>query len=178
MRGPERAGVGGSIPPLAITFSTTYKSVNPRFHSNSFQLARRDSPAKGKALRDRLRQHAGSIDEATNINLADFSFRSLVVDDIWIPLGENMMIEQFRPIWNIVIDGFGNKDPGRRRATQYRSPWDVLHPGRQFAEKLADGGVTAQTLTTRLEEYFAGQIVPLIPTDEAADIGTTDDDDE
>jgi hypothetical protein len=40
------------------------------------------------------------------------------------------MIEQFRPIWNLVIDGFGNKDPGKRRATQYRSLWDVLHPGR------------------------------------------------
>ncbi len=134
--------------------------------------------AKGRALRDRLRQHANSIDEATNLNLADFSFRSLVVDDIWIPLGENMMIEQFKPIWNLVIDGFGNKDPGKRRATQYKSLWDVLHPGRQFAEKLADGGMTAEMLITRLEEYFAGQVVPLIPTEEAADIGTTDDDDE
>jgi hypothetical protein len=39
-RGPEKAGVGGSIPSLATTFSTTYTSVSPRFHSNSFQLAR------------------------------------------------------------------------------------------------------------------------------------------
>ena len=43
-RGPEKAGVGGSIPSLATTFQTTCKSVSPRFHSNSFQLARRDSP--------------------------------------------------------------------------------------------------------------------------------------
>jgi hypothetical protein len=134
--------------------------------------------AKGKALRDRLRQHAGSIEEATNIGLADFHFRSLVVDDIWIPLGENMMIEQFKPIWNLVIDGFGNKDPGNRRATQYRSPWDVLHPGRRFAEKLADGGTTPETFVTRLQAYFAGQVVPLIPTDEAADIGTTEEDED
>jgi len=134
--------------------------------------------AKGRALRDRLRQHANSIDEATNLELADFSFRSLIVDDIWIPLGENMMIEQFKPIWNLVIDGFGNKDPGKRRATQYKSPWDVLHPGREFAQKLAEGGTTAEALFTRLEEYFAGQVVPLIPTEEAADIGTTEDDEE
>src|ERR1700733_4815339 len=105
--------------------------------------------SKGRALRDRLRQHAGSIDEVTNIDLADFHFRSLVVDDIWIPLGENMMIEQFKPIWNLVIDGFGNKDPGMRRATQYRSPWDVLHPGRQFAHKLAAGDTTPAMLITR-----------------------------
>lgn len=134
--------------------------------------------SKGKVLRDRLKQHAGSIDESTNLDLADFYFRSLVVDDIWIPLGENMMIEQFKPIWNLVIDGFGNKDPGKRRAGQYRSLWDVLHPGRQFAEKLADGSTTAEMLTTRLQEYFAGQVVPLVPAEEAGDIGTTEDDEE
>jgi hypothetical protein len=134
--------------------------------------------SKGRALRDRLRQHATSIDEAINLNLEDFHFRSLVVDDIWIPLGENMMIEQFKPIWNLVIDGFGNKDPGRRRATQYRSPWDMLHPGRQFAEKLPDSGTTAGALVTRLNEYFAGQVVPLVPTEEAGDIGTTEDEEE
>lgn len=134
--------------------------------------------SKGKALRDRLRQHAGSISEAQNIDLADFQFRSLVVDDIWIPLGENMMIEQFRPIWNLVIDGFGNKDPGARRATQYRSPWDVLHPGRAFSEKLADGGTTPEVLTARLAAFFAGQSVPLVPSEEAADEGTTEDDGE
>jgi hypothetical protein len=38
-RGPEKAGVGGSIPSLATTLSTTCRSVSPRFHSNSFQLA-------------------------------------------------------------------------------------------------------------------------------------------
>jgi hypothetical protein len=132
----------------------------------------------GRALRDRLRQHAGSINEAHNLDLEDFHFRSLVVDDIWIPLGENMMIEQFKPIWNIVIDGFGNKDPGKRRATQYRSSWDVLHPGRQFAEKLADGGLTIEALAVRLKEYFSGQAVPLVPIEEAGDIGTTEEEED
>lgn len=118
--------------------------------------------SKGRALRDRLRQHAGSIEEAMNINLGDFYFRALTVDDIWIPLGENMMIEQFRPVWNLVIDGFGNKDPGKRRATQYRSPWDVLHPGRRFTEKLATGELTTGVLVTRIKDYLAGKAVPLV----------------
>jgi hypothetical protein len=134
--------------------------------------------SNGRALRDRLRQHASSVDQANNLALADFHFRSLIVEDIWIPLGENMMIEQFKPIWNLVIDGFGNKDPGTRRATQYRSLWDVLHPGRQFAQKLADGGATQRALMTRLQEYFAGRAVPLVPAEEATDIGTTEDDEE
>jgi hypothetical protein len=132
----------------------------------------------GTPLRDRLRQHATSIAEVDNLDLADFHFRSLVVDDIWIPLGENMMIEQFRPIWNLVVDGFGNKDPGKRRATQYRSAWDVLHPGRSFTQKLAVGGNTSEALATRLEEYFAGLSVPLIPTEEAGDVGNTEEDED
>ena len=45
------------------------------------------------------------------------SIWSLVVDDIWIPLGENMMIEQFKPIWNLAIDGFWNKDHGNRQVS-------------------------------------------------------------
>jgi hypothetical protein len=94
--------------------------------------------------------------------LGDFHYRCLVVDDIWIPLGENMLIETFRPVWNIVIDGFGNKDPGNRRATQHRSPWDVLHPGRAFAEKLAHGGITPEDIILKLEKFFAGQPVSLV----------------
>ena len=129
----------------------------------------------GRPLRDRLRQHAASINEARNIDLSDFYFRSLVVDDIWIPLGENMMIEEFGPIWNRVIDGFGNKTPGRRRATQYRSAWDVLHPGRAFAEMLAESPISPEAFVIRLQEFFSGQTVPLIPTEEAADEGASDD---
>jgi hypothetical protein len=118
--------------------------------------------ASGRALADRLRQHASSIDEAENLDLGDFHVRHLVVDDIWIPLGENMLIETFRPVWNVVIDGFGNKDPGNRRATQYKSPWDVLHPGRQFARKLADSGVKPEFLVNKVEAFLGGKPVVLI----------------
>lgn len=132
----------------------------------------------GRALRDRLRQHATSIDEAQNIRLADFHYRSLVIDDIWIPLGENMMIEQLKPIWNLVIDGFGNKAPGARRVSQFRSSWDVLHPGRAFAENMANGEITSDRLIAKLAEYFSGQAIPLIPTAEAVDEGTAEADEE
>lgn len=114
--------------------------------------------SSGRALRDRLRQHAASIEEASNLEISDFFYRALVVDDIWIPLGENVLIEKFQPLWNRVIDGFGNKDPGKRRATQYRSSWDVLHPGRSFAAKLADNPLTVQEIIERIEKYFAGRL--------------------
>lgn len=119
--------------------------------------------SKGRAMSDRLGQHARSIDEVTNLDLKDFQVRYLMVDDVWIPLGENMLIEQFKPVWNRAIDGFGNKDPGRRRATQYKSPWDVLHPGRKFAEKLAAGELSTQFLNERVADYFAGRPLKSLP---------------
>lgn len=118
---------------------------------------------KGQALADRLRQHATSIAEADNLAPDDFYVRHLIVDDIWIPLGENILIERFKPVWNRAIDGFGNKDPGKRRATQYKSPWDVLHPGRSFASKLADSPATPEFLLRRVADYLAGRPLEKLP---------------
>ena len=119
-----------------------------------------DSSVRSKALRDRLGHHHASISEVTNLRVGDFSFRALVVDEIFIPLGENMLIEQFRPVWNLVIDGFGNKDPGNRRKNQYRSPWDVLHPGRKFAEKLGENPIAPEKFAESLDIFYrTGKIV-------------------
>jgi hypothetical protein len=95
-----------------------------------------DIPA-GQVLFLRLREHAESIRQATNLELSDFHCRYLVVDDIWIPLGESLLITKFLPPWNVALDGFGNHDPGSRRYNQQRSSWDVVHPGRPWAEKCA-----------------------------------------
>lgn len=110
--------------------------------------------SEGRALRTRLNQHAESIDQADNLNVSDFYFKSLVVDDVWIPLGENMLIEEFKPVWNIVLDGFGNKDPGRRRKDQFNSYWDVVHPGRKFADKLAINPVPRKELVDNINIYL------------------------
>jgi hypothetical protein len=133
-----------------------------------------DSAARGKALRDRIGQHHDSINEAINLKVKDFSFRALVVDEIFIPLGENMLIEQFHPVWNLVIDGFGNKDPGRRRKDQYRSAWDVLHPGRKFAEKLAENPFDAEKFEASLITFYeSGKIVK--PKKPSSAVGTEQD---
>ena len=85
-------------------------------------------------LYSRLREHAKSIGQTTNLRIEDFHFRCLVVDDIWIPLGEALMIDTFAPVWNKLIDGFGIHTPGKNRP-QTMSAWDVLHPGRAFVTK-------------------------------------------
>ena len=66
----------------------------------------------GTVLFGRLKEHAKSVNQAKNLDLGDFSCRYLVVDDIWIPLGESLLIERFSPLWNKSLDGFGIHDPG------------------------------------------------------------------
>jgi hypothetical protein len=112
-----------------------------------------NSPA-GKVLYQRLAEHAESIKQAQNLKLEDFRCRYLTVDDIWIPLGETLLIEMFSPLWNKVLDGYGNHDPGSGRYNQQISPWDILHPGRIWAKKLKPGhpaGLILQEVAAHLE---------------------------
>ena len=90
-----------------------------------------------KALFRRLKEHADSIAAVakSKIAIADFDCRYLVVDHIWIPLGESLLIAKFAPIWNVLVDGFGNHDPGSGRYNGFAPRWDVLHPGRAWAAK-------------------------------------------
>ena len=87
-------------------------------------------------LCSRLNEHARSITQTENLKIEDFYYRSLVVDDIWIPLGEALVIDKFAPLWNRVIDGFGIHTPGKGRKNQLTSSWDTLHPGRDFVKKV------------------------------------------
>ena len=88
----------------------------------------------GDVLFRRLCEHAASTKAAPNLNLSDFSCRYLLVDDIWIPLGEALLIERFKPVWNICVDGFGHHDQGGTRRGQAKSAWDTLHSGRAWAK--------------------------------------------
>ncbi|NYT68839.1 Eco29kI family restriction endonuclease [Pusillimonas noertemannii] len=94
--------------------------------------------AAGKVLHKRLKEHADSVKAAENLDIKDFHCRFLVVDDIWIPLGESLIIARFTPVWNSLIDGFGNHNPGKGRHAGMRPRWDVLHPGRSWAMNLAE----------------------------------------
>ena len=108
----------------------------------------------GLALYNRLSEHFTSISKATNLNENDFACRYLVVDDIWIPLAESMLIEQYKPLWNRCIDGFGNHDPGKGRYQQQKSPWDCIHQGREWADKLKPNATPAADLLEKIEQYL------------------------
>jgi len=111
-----------------------------------------------KALSSRVREHAKSVRAAENLDIADFSARWLVVEDIWIPLGESAMIRRYRPVWNAVLDGFGNHDPGSGRINGKRSMWDTLHPGRSFAAKYPARDDTAEQITQDVTQYIVDRL--------------------
>ena len=114
----------------------------------------------GRELYDRLRDHAKSVIAATNLDIGDFYCRYLVVDDIWIPLGENLLISKFSPIWNRLIDGFGNHTPGSGRFEGMRPRWDVLHPGRAWADKCKPRLETRETIVSEVKTYLVSSVVP------------------
>lgn len=127
------------------------KAVPPGARKGNFGL---DSEP-GSVLFKRLREHADSIRLATNLNIDDFYCRFLVVEDIWIPLGESLLIAKFSPVWNQLLDGFGNHDPGGGRYGQARSKWDTLHPGRAWALRCAERVETQEQIERELMAFLA-----------------------
>ena len=109
----------------------------------------------GQALFKRLCDHAKSIEDAENLNASDFFCRFLAVDDIWIPLAESLLIEMFEPLWNRVMDGFGNHDPGKGRYEQKMSQWDSIHPGRPWAARLKTIEISESDLKKTVKDFIA-----------------------
>lgn len=106
--------------------------------------------APGQVLYGRLKEHLESVRQANNLDSRDFYFRHLVVDDIWIPLSESLLIASYKPIWNVTITGFGNHDPGSGRYNQKRSLWDTIHPGRSWAERCQPALLTSEQILGNL----------------------------
>jgi hypothetical protein len=140
---------GGFAAPIYIG-----KAVPAGARKGGFGL---DAPP-GTTLFNRLSEHADSISVAENLDIQDFFCRLLLVDDIWIPLGESLLISKFAPVWNTQIDGFGNHDPGNGRYNGMRPRWDVLHPGRGWAAKCQQRPETPTEIAAIVERYL--QIMP------------------
>lgn len=108
-----------------------------------------------QALFRRLKEHAESVNATINLDLQHFVCRFLVVDDIWIPLGESLLIAKFSPLWNVFIDGFGNHDPGNGRYNGLIPRWDVLHPGRKWAVRCKPRDETLEQISSDIEARLA-----------------------
>lgn len=119
----------------------------------------------GKSLYTRIKQHTKSIESTATLRVEDFSCRYLVVTPLWITMAERFLLEHYKPIWNVVLDGFGNHDPGRGRHEGEITWWDALHPGRAWAAKLQQTR-DAATAEQRLREFFEGKRAAELPPED------------
>jgi hypothetical protein len=109
-------------------------------------------------LNNRINEHSRSIDLAENLNRSDFFCRFMILEgkesDL-IGTVEAALIRKYQPIWNTLIDGFGNHDPGKGRYAQAKSDWDVCHPGRPWAVKCQGVHGTKEELLQSIENFMA-----------------------
>jgi hypothetical protein len=82
-----------------------------------------------------------------------------VEGDLVVPV-EAELIRRYRPLWNTVVDGFGNHDPGAGRYNQARSEWDVLHPGRLWAERLTGESPRREDVIAKIRRLLKESPLP------------------
>ena len=51
------------------------------------------------ALRNRLTEHAKSVEHVNNLLIGDFWYRVLAIVPVWIVFAEQALIKQYTPIW-------------------------------------------------------------------------------
>lgn len=109
-------------------------------------------------LYNRLTEHSKSIEQAENIELSDFYCRFMILEgggEDLVSTIEAALIRHYKPIWNTSVDGFGNHDPGSGRYNQAKSEWDILHPGRFWADKCVGTSTSKGLIEAKAKEYYA-----------------------
>ncbi len=109
-------------------------------------------------LYSRLSQHANSINKVDSLSISDFSCRFMIFDgpsSDMIGTLEAAVIKWKKPLWNSYLDGFGNHDPGKGRYEQSKSDWDVVHPGRSWANKCKGKTPTRESLLAGIEKFLS-----------------------
>jgi hypothetical protein len=90
-------------------------------------------------LSRRLRDHGRTIRSvAASLDIDHFSCRYLVVQSGWQTAAEDYLINLFKPIWNDEIGicyGIGKHGDDPETRANLRSPWDTMHPGRDWAHR-------------------------------------------
>lgn len=116
-----------------------------------------DGISEKTELCSRLKQHAISVEAVKNLRLEDFYCRFMIlesgVESLIAPV-EAALIREYTPVWNSCLDGFGNHDPGVGRYNQAKSDWDVLHPGRSWAERCTGVHCPVEEIEARVQKYL------------------------
>jgi hypothetical protein len=105
----------------------------------------------------RLNEHRKSISQSVNLDEADFACRFVILEDEasqLISTVEAALVRLYKPIWNTLVDGFGNHDPGSGRYNQAKSDWDVIHPGRPWAAKCLGQSSSNDEIERKIADFF------------------------
>lgn len=116
---------------------------------------------QGEKLHGRLQDHRRNIGKAKDsLKVEDFQCRSLVVQSGWQGAAEDYLIHLFKPVWNNetgICYGIGKHGDAPITRANLRSPWDTLHPGRDWAwrdPKMADARSRGRILGD-LKKHFS-----------------------
>lgn len=116
-----------------------------------------DAASQSNELFSRLREHSRSIEAGAGLHLHDFSCRFVIFEregSDMIGVIEAALIKLNRPLWNSCLDGFGNHDPGKGRYEQARSDWDIIHPGRNWADRLKGSSHSRDSILAKIAAHL------------------------
>jgi hypothetical protein len=104
--------------------------------------AAKDAISQGTKLSARLNEHAKSIRKAiSTLNISDFDCRFLIVQTGFQKSAEDYLINFFKPLWNSetkICFGLGKHGDSSETRVNKRSPWDTMHPGREWADSTTE----------------------------------------
>lgn len=113
--------------------------------------------AQSNELHSRINEHTRNIRIGGGLDAESFACRFVIFEETgsdMISTIEAALIKIFRPLWNTAVDGFGNHTPGAGRFEQARSDWDVIHPGRTWADMCKGIPKTEDLIHNNISAYY------------------------
>ncbi|BCB86082.1 hypothetical protein Psuf_033950 [Phytohabitans suffuscus] len=119
----------------------------------------KEAIGQGTKLFGRLNEHRRSIAKATStLRVEDFECRFLIVQTGYQKAAEDYLINFFKPIWNSEVKicfGLGKHGDDAETRANKRSPWDTMHPGRAWAEGLAEDQKPERQIRAEIAAHLA-----------------------
>ncbi len=118
----------------------------------------KDAIGQGTKLSARLNEHARSIRKAdTTLDIENFDCRFLIVQTGFQKSAEDYLIHFFKPIWNSetkICFGLGKHGDSSETRVNKRSPWDTLHPGREWAKGTLENQKAPELIAAQIDAHL------------------------
>lgn len=127
---------------------------------DGWRQSRNTSATDGKnKLFSRIKEHARSIQAVRSLSVNEFHCRFMIFEgeaQNMIAAVEAALIAEKTPLWNSVVDGFGNHAPGVKRKDGRLPAWDTLHPGRGWTAQMVGERPETKDIQRRVKDYMVG----------------------